>query len=262
MKKKYMQNNENEEYSFWQSYSDLMAALLLMFVLVMSVILLDSMNFYNKKTIEEENSRKKFEEQQLLLDEKNKAIEEQQKQIDRLIGIKEEIIKELSETFETSDLVITVDQETGSIVFDSNVLFDTDSYQLSPEGEKFLGEFVPLYFNSLLTGEHKQFISEIIIEGHTDTNGSYMYNLELSQKRAFSVCEYCLEKIDLKLLDSELQIDNIRKILTANGRSWSTPIYKDSLCLEVDMNASRRVEFKFRLKDDEMITQMKDILEN
>ncbi|MDD6825059.1 MAG: OmpA family protein [Oscillospiraceae bacterium] len=264
-------NNESEEYSFWQSYSDLMAALLLMFVLIMSGILLN----YNESIKEEQNKNKQLEDQKILLEEQQKsieeqkksiedqklAIEEQQKQIDKLIGIKEEIIKNLSKTFEESDLVIAVDQYTGSIVFDSNILFATDSFELSPEGEASLGLFVPLYFKSLLTGKYKEYISEIIIEGHTDVKGSYMYNLELSQKRAFSVCEYCLEKVDLKSYAPELNIDNIRKILTANGRSWSNPVYKDEACTVVDMDSSRRVEFKFRLKDDEMINQMKDILE-
>lgn len=254
-------NNDNEEYSFWQSYSDLMSALLLVFILIMSGILLYSMNLYNEKMIEEQEASRQFKEQQILLEEQQKAIEEQQKQIDKLIGIKEEIIKNLSKTFESSNLVIMVDQDTGSIVFDSNILFATDSYKLTSEGEKSLGVFVPLYFNALLTGDYKDYISEIIIEGHTDIQGSYMYNLELSQKRAFSVCEYCLEKVDMKSVGSELQVDNIRKILTANGRSWSNPIYTDSSNHTVDMDASRRVEFKFRLKDDEMISQMKTILE-
>ena len=31
---------------------------------------------------------------------------------------------------------------------------------------------------------------------------------------------------------------------------------------KVDAEASRRVEFKFRLKDDEMINEMRNILEN
>lgn len=254
-------NNESEEYSFWQSYSDLMAALLLVFVLLMSGILLKSIQ-------DEQEKNKKLNEQQIMLDEQKKsieeqkeAIEEQQRQIDKLIGIKEEIIKNLSDTFEKSDLIIAVDKDTGSIVFDSNILFATDSFELSPEGENSLGIFIPLYFKSLLTGKYKDYISEIIIEGHTDVKGSYMYNLELSQKRAFSVCEYCLEKVDLKSSVPELNIDNIRKILTANGRSWSNPVYKDESSTTVDMDSSRRVEFKFRLKDDEMINQMKDILE-
>jgi chemotaxis protein MotB len=36
----------------------------------------------------------------------------------------------------------------------------------------------------------KKNISRIVIEGHTDDEGSYLYNLELSQERAFNVAKY------------------------------------------------------------------------
>ena len=105
--------------------------------------------------------------------------------------------------------------------------------------------------------DYSDYIAEIIIEGHTDTQGAYMYNLELSQKRALSVCKYCLDIISE---DDRFDSDYIRSITTANGRSWSNPIY--SADGKIDMDASRRVEFKFTLKDDEMINKMKDIFEN
>lgn len=49
-------------------------------------------------------------------------------------------------------------------------------------------------------------------------------------------------------------------MLTANGKSYSNPIYGDDG--EVDMDASRRVEIKFRLQDEEMIDEMMDILKD
>ncbi len=53
--------------------------------------------------------------------------------------------------------------------------------------------------------------------------------------------------------------------MTVNGKSWSNPVYqKDAsgnATEKVDMPASRRVEIKFRLKEDEMIEKMAGILE-
>ena len=54
------------------------------------------------------------------------------------------------------------------------------------------------------------------------------------------------------------QIERLQKIMTANGRSFSNPIYKEDGT--IDMDASRRVEFKFRLKDEEMVEEMVRIL--
>lgn len=57
----------------------------------------------------------------------------------------------------------------------------------------------------------------------------------------------------------------MQKLLTVNGKSWSNPVYqKDNAgnaTGEVDMSASRRVEIKFRLKEDEMIKKIAGILQ-
>ena len=80
-------------------------------------------------------------------------------------------------------------------------------------------------------------------------------NLELSQERALSVATYCLQMPQL----TKDQLETLlRSILTAKGRSYSDPIY--GVDGTIDMDASRRVEFKFRLKDSEMIDEMRDIL--
>ena len=52
----------------------------------------------------------------------------------------------------------------------------------------------------------------------------------------------------------------LQEMLTAKGRSFSDLIYTDKARNIVDRDASRRVEFKFRLKDAEMIQEMNKIL--
>lgn len=47
-------------------------------------------------------------------------------------------------------------------------------------------------------------------------------------------------------------------MISATGRSYSKPIYDDKG--EIDMAASRRVEFLFQLKDEEMVREMIEIL--
>lgn len=83
----------------------------------------------------------------------------------------------------------------------------------------------------------------------------------MSYNRANSVAKFCLEK---KNALNDTQIEQLQKILTVNGRSYSAPVYqKDAdgnLTSEIDMAASRRVEIKFRLKEDEMIEKIANIL--
>ena len=58
---------------------------------------------------------------------------------------------------------------------------------------------------------------------------------------------------------SKEQKEQLRSVITANGRSFSNPVYDADG--KVDLEKSRRVEVKFRLKDEEMIQELQGILE-
>ncbi len=266
---------------YWQSYSDMMAALLLMFILIMAITLYQSLSTFEQKNEELEEQKQTIIEQSDSLRIKESEAEEQRKllkqqeseltkkedslnqttaqleELSRLVGVKAEIIESLSEEFEKSDLYVKVDKSSGAITFDSSVVFDTNSYTLTDTGKEFLQAFIPKYISVLLKKDYKDYISEIIIEGHTDTKGQYIYNLNLSQQRANVVAAYCLDEQTSPL--EMKQIEVLRALVTANGRSFSDPILKRNG--EVDMDASRRVVFKFRVKDEEMIAEMQRILE-
>lgn len=178
----------------------------------------------------------------------------QQKRLDDLVGVRGKIIQELSAALAAANLRATVDSSTGDIMLDSAVFFDTNSSAIKDSGQSLLSRFLPVYLEVLMQPEYADYVGEIIIEGHTDTAGSYMSNLKLSQNRALSVAEYCLQLSSL----TPSQVTQLQKLLTAKGRSFSDPIYQADGT--VDMSASRRVEFKFRLKDSEMIDEMNRIL--
>ena len=281
------------EVSYWQSYSDMMAALLLFFVLIIAI----TMAVYRQKTVdlektEEElilatqlleNSRMEleksneelsvslaqlqdaYEKEALTQDELNKAYLEIQNaqaelaatksDLQDIVGIRTDIILALQATFDESSM--TVDSQTGSITFSSDVLFRYNSATLTAESQKTLKNTIPKYLGVLLQEQYKDYIAEIIIEGHTDTDGNYQSNLDLSYNRANAVAAFCFkEKNGL----NKAQIEQLQGLLTVNGRSFSDPIYKNGNTAEIDMAASRRVEIKFRLKEDEMIEKIAEII--
>lgn len=262
--------SNDEETSYWLSYSDMMAALLLIFVLIISFTMLQSKRQYEEKEKELlsqqnvigeqqnqlEQQKKAMESQKNIVDQQKKQMASQQAQLDKIIGVKSDLISALRDEFDGSDLSVSVDPQTGAITFDASVLFDKGKYEIKDEGKKFLDQFLPRYFSVLLKNDFHQYISEIIIEGHTDTTADYLYNLELSQQRALSVAKYCLDEKSSSI--SKDQIEQLQKIMTANGRSFSNPVYNSDG--SIDMDASRRVEFKFRLKDEEMVEEMAQIL--
>ena len=197
-----------------------------------------------------------LKEQHELLDKLEAIMSEQQQKLDDIIGVRADLVEDLSNEFNNSDLKVSVDETTGAITFDASILFDYNKSVLKPSGKEFLADFLPRYADVLLSQKYKDNISEILIEGHTDTEGNYMSNLELSQKRALAVAEYCLS--DNNKILSDKQLEEMRSLISATGRSYSNPIYDENG--KIDMAASRRVEFLFRLTDEEMVREMIEIL--
>ena len=199
------------------------------------------------KQAELDAARARLQDQQLLLT-------SQARRIDDLIGIRTTMIRELSSSLSKANLKATVDPNNGDIVLDSSVFFETGKSSIKQEGQELLNRFIPVYLNVLLRDEYADYLGEIIIEGHTDSQGSYETNLKLSQDRALQVALYCLNMPSL----TRAQKARLQQILTAKGRSYSDLIYDENGLENAD--ASRRVEFKFSLKDAEMIEEMNRIL--
>ena len=189
----------------------------------------------------------------LKLQEQKDLLNAQALRIDKLIGIRTTMIQDLSGSLAAASLKAAVDPNTGDIMLDSAVFFETGKAEIRQEGKDLLDRFVPVYLDVLLREEYSDYLGEIIIEGHTDSKGTYESNLKLSQDRALQVAMYCLRMPSL----TKERKQQLQKILTAKGRSYADLIYVNGV---EDPDASRRVEFKFSLKDAEMIEEMNKIL--
>ena len=195
-------------------------------------------------------------QQQVDLDEKTQLISTQQAKIDNIIGVKAEVVESLQQEFAKNNLNVNIDSQTGALTLDASVLFAYDDAELTEEGKTALRSVLPIYCKVLLEDSYKYYLAEIIIDGYTDTDGDYAYNLELSQRRSLAVAQYLLE-IQGEFLTSDQTID-LQDYLTVNGHSMANPILDADG--NVDKDASRRVEVKFRLKDDEMIDELSSIM--
>lgn len=287
------------EPSYWQSYSDMMAALLLIFILIIAITLaiykqkrtdLEEAQLQLNATQTELNASKEeletskanleaskeelrnslreleeayaqatmtqeeLEAAYLEIDAAKAELRATKSELQDIVGIRTDIIGELQNRFTNSSM--KVDPQTGSITFSSDVLFRYNSATLTEDSKKTLKEIIPMYLGVLLQDNFKPYIAEIIIEGHTDTDGDYQSNMTLSYNRANSVAKFCMNPNNGL---TEGQIEQLQKLMTVNGRSYSNPIYELN-SEEVDMAASRRVEIKFRLKEDEMINKITEVL--
>ncbi|RBQ32599.1 chemotaxis protein [Arcobacter sp. FW59] len=170
--------------------------------------------------------------------------------IKTLTGIKLNVIAKLKEKLGNS---INVDEKSGAIKFSSNILFDQNSYILKEESKKELSSVLKNYLSVLFEDKDiSKYIENITIEGHTNSDGTYLSNLLLSQQRAMSVMQFLYESniVDKKLLST---------FVNSSGRS-SADLILDKKGIE-DKDASRRIEIKFTIKNEEAIKEIQNYLD-
>lgn len=169
--------------------------------------------------------------------------------IKNLTGIKLTVIAKLKEKLGKS---INIDEKSGAIKFSSNILFDQNSYILKENAKKELSNTLKKYLNTLLGDkEMKKYIESITIEGHTNSDGTYLSNLSLSQQRAHAVMQFLY---DSNIIDKNL----LSTYVNSSGRS-SSDLILDKNGVE-DKDASRRIEIKFTIKNEEAIREIQNYL--
>ena len=153
-----------------------------------------------------------------------------EKMVDTRIGILEALEAALAQ----EGISAKIDYTAGTVDLEANFLFATNSAELSADGKDYLTKFVRAYTTAVMESDYSNYVSCVIIQGHTDTKGSYSYNEKLSEERAISVGAYCVE-----------QNGDMLDLIEAEGCSYDYPVYnKDG---SVNMDASRRVTFRFEL---------------
>jgi len=203
-----------------------------------------------------ENKDKKLLQLLNALDEKEtkydglvEKLQSQKAKIKSLTGIKLKVVAALKEELGSN---INIDKNSGSLRLASNILFDKGSAVLKDEAKTELKQSFEKYIGALVTNPKiKPHLDRIIIEGHTDSDGGYLYNLDLSQKRAFAVMNFLLT------LDFAKE-NNIKPLMIASGRAYLDAVQVDGV---EDKDASRRIEIKFRLKNEDAMHEIEKVLD-
>lgn len=195
-------NKEEEHSNFWPTFTDLLATILM--VVIMLLISSESMVG---------------------------GVEQ---------GIASNVNNSVKQTLKENGIPIEIDKESGEVTFGETALFDTDSDQLKPEAKEILKVFVPKYAETIYK-DYGDYISKIIVEGHTDDVGTYIYNLDLSQRRAFSVVNFIVGE---EIGDYKYK-DKLIGDIIAVGRSKAEPIKNNDD--SVNRDKSRRVEIKYEV---------------
>ena len=163
-----------------------------------------------------------------------------------VIEVRNTIIDKIVSGMQTNNIDVDIDTTTGEVVLSDAILFEFGEDELSDEGKAYLDEFIKVYASVVTEEDVKGYISEIRFEGHTDSVGSYSYNLDLSQRRAEAVLNYGLECINGALEPD--QTAEFEKVSVPIGYSYTDPVFDESG--NEDADASRRVAIKLLMDID------------
>ena len=144
------------------------------------------------------------------------------------------------------------------------VQFETGKASLKPAFKSILDTFIPRYIDILVNDTLRLNIKEIRIEGHTDDTppthspeDAYLYNVRLSQQRAFEVLKYIRNMPSYQNCSQETK-ELLEYWFTANGLSYGKALdengeYTFISHAEIDKKRSRRVEFRIVTSGDEIL---------
>lgn len=281
---------EDDGNNYMFSVGDLMAGVLFIFVLLFlkEYITSDKENY--KKILKEfeiislENKKLKemeeeFKKLKLLEEEyeKNKHLKEiveklrqeneyYKKQDVVIENIYNEIEKKLREAIK-DDEYVKIDFERQELILDNRVLFDSNEYLLKEEGKNALRRVLPKFFVTFIDDNTIiSYLEQLVIEGHTDDTGpgnaeeKYLYNLNLSQKRAFEVANFIYSDKVLTSSLGEKRLKKLKVYLSSNGKSDSNLVYKENNPkLGIDRNKSRRVTIKYKIDVQKIRKELKEV---
>lgn len=196
------------ESPFWISFSDLMSALMVLFLVVMAVTLISV-----TKDVTSTEQRKI----------------QREKDIKELMAT----IRERSRDFPE----VKVNESTHRIDLGDIVRFDSGRSDIQPAGARFLRRYVPLLLEAQASELGRKWIRRIVVEGFTDQDGTYLYNLGLSLDRSRRVvCVLFAPPAPDEVPLSDSQKRQIRDLFLVGGYSFNS--------MKASKEASRRVELK------------------
>lgn len=253
MKKKIKIENNN---IFFMSISDLMTGLLFIFILLFLREYLTSNKEEYKKVLKEYEILKEENEKKLklinLLEEENEKYRKQDRKIEEIY---QRIERKLKESIKDNPYV-KIDTVKQELVLDNSVLFDSGEWKLKEKGKDTLRKVLPTFFGTFLDDkEIISYLEQLTIEGHTDDTGpgnsqvNYLYNLDLSQKRAFEVVNFIYDDNILSNALTEERLKKLKIYLSSNGKSNADLIFKNNKngVKVIDRAKSRRVTIKYKL---------------
>lgn len=205
---------DEAEKPFWISFSDLMTACMTVFMIVMAVIVVSMKDEIRRITQVTEQAR------------------ERGRQIEAFAGQ-----LRFSSAQLYPDVKVDVIEDKIRVDLGSGVSFVSGSADISEAGARFLRGYIPKVLEAARTDVGRQWLKHVVVEGFTDTDGSYLFNLDLSLQRSRKVvCALYAPTATGEPALTQEQLEQIRDLFLVGGYSFNS--------MQASKAKSRRVELK------------------
>lgn len=235
---------QKSEYQ-WISFSDMMTGLMIIFMFIAISYIMEKERQRNKIFIEFKNT-------------------------------KDDLYNDLDSTFKRDfeKWEVILDKDLSIKFVNPDFLFDSGEATIKDDFKEILDDFLPRYFSIILQDKYIDNISEIRIEGHTDTvpdprrdPDPYIANIKLSQERSAAILKYFRNMNYYKTDLSKSQEQQLQFLLTANGLSFGKTLdnnrdltfFSDS---PINKEFSRRVEFRIVTTSEKLVEKVLTDLQN
>jgi outer membrane protein OmpA-like peptidoglycan-associated protein len=202
------------EKPFWISFADLMTACMTVFLIVMAVTIVAM-----KAQVDA------FAGTTRLAEERQSEIELFARRLKANSGEMYPAVK------------VGIIKDTVRIDLGSAANFVSGSADLSSGGSRFLRGYFPTVLEAARTGLGKKWLKRVVVEGFTDTDGTYLFNLDLSLQRSRKVvCAMFAPAAGGERAMSQEELNQIRDLFLVGGYSFNS--------MQESKAKSRRVELK------------------
>jgi outer membrane protein OmpA-like peptidoglycan-associated protein len=222
---------EGDDKAFWISFADLMTALMVLFLVVMAVALLTITRAPlspPQATQSPATPAPAAPATPASTPAAARPVSPEAEEIER-------IVKQIASMVDASPGV-KFDARRHVIDFGDRARFETGSHRLDSGSENLLRQFVPQLLAIIQSELGQRWVRRVVVEGFADPRGNYLYNLNLSLRRA--------ERVLCALLDSaadgnalgDAQRMQVKRIFAVGGFSFNDQ--------RASLDASRRIEMR------------------
>lgn len=155
-----------------------------------------------------------------------------------------ELVEAIKADLQKKNIMVNVDADKGEIHIPENLLFDSGSADLWPDGQLVVKELTVSMLGHVKDKKKYGNVGTIYIEGHTDSepinNGFFHSNWELSTQRAINTYNVMREYYPVDMDNMRNQLDE--RMFSCSGYADTRPIADNET--EEGKQANRRIDIR------------------